>query len=546
VLDVAGTRSLRPGDPHPFSGLDVGWLLDLRARTHGKHPYLVWQPFDRGATAYTFGQVAARSAAVAAGMQARGVQAGDRVLVHLDNSPELVVTWFACARLGAVAVLTNTRLTVSELAPLAARTGVVAGVTQPGLAATVAAAVPGLRWLAVTDHDAGEPPADGTGPDAASSWSALVGDATNWTGRAPDPLAPVSVQFTSGTSGDPKGVVWTHANALWGARTNAVHEDLRQHDVHLVQLPAFHTNGLAYSLLASLWAGCTAVLVPRFSASRFWDLSLRHRCTWAIQTRFTLRVLRELDTPGPGHHQYRLWGNAVADPPDDARHGVRTLGWWGMTETIGHGFVSDVHTPSVPLSMGQPAPEYAIRVVDGSGGPSAPGEPGHLLVGGVRGLSLFAEYLDDPVATADAFDADGWFHTGDRVAYDGAGGWFFVDRDRDVLRVAGENVASSEVEAVVVAVDGVAEAAVVGRPHEFRGEEPVVFVVLRDGADGPAVGDAVLARCAERLADFKVPRAVHVVDALPRATLEKVAKAELRRRLAAGEAPPPVAHQESP
>jgi crotonobetaine/carnitine-CoA ligase len=116
-----------------------------------------------------------------------------------------------------------------------------------------------------------------------------------------------------------------------------------------------------------------------------------------------------------------------------------------------------------------------------------------------------------------------------------------VDRDRDVLRVAGENVASSEIEAVLLGVAGVAEVAVVGRPDDLRGEVPVAFVVLPD--DGPpagAVGEAVAAACRERLADFKRPRALHVVDALPRATLEKVAKAELRRRLAAGEAPPPI------
>ncbi len=128
-------------------------------------------------------------------------------------------------------------------------------------------------------------------------------------GRAADPLAPLSVQFTSGTTSRPKAVLWTHANGLWGAQVCAQHEDLRPDDIHQIQLPLFHTNAQAYSILATLWAGGTAVVVPRFSASRFWDIAVRNRCTWTSLVLFCIKALRDREVPP--EHFFRLWGASV-------------------------------------------------------------------------------------------------------------------------------------------------------------------------------------------------------------------------------------------
>ncbi|HWS74930.1 MAG TPA: ATP-dependent acyl-CoA ligase, partial [Quisquiliibacterium sp.] len=232
-------------------------------------------------------------------------------------------------------------------------------------------------------------------------------------------------------------------------------------------------------------------------------------------------------------HHYRLWGSGVCEPPTDAHFRVKTLGWWGMTETITHGTLGSVGFPSASLSMGRPVPEYEIRVsVDGR--PCEPGQTGDLTIRGVRGLSLFAEYLDNPQATAEAFDADGFFHTGDRVTV-GADGWlYFSDRSKDMLKVGGENVAASEIERVIMTVPGVVEAAVVARKDRMLDEVPVAFV---RAPQVPPQGRAALAQaiedaCRAALADFKRPREVRVVDELPRSTLEKIAKAELRKLIA--------------
>jgi crotonobetaine/carnitine-CoA ligase len=166
---------------------------------------------------------------------------------------------------------------------------------------------------------------------------------------------------------------------------------------------------------------------------------------------------------------------------------------------------------------------------------AAPGETGELQIRGLRGLSLFAEYLNNPDATAESFDDDGWFVTGDRATL-GEGGWlYFADRSKDMLKVGGENVAASEIERVLMTVPGVVEAAVVAKKHPMLDEVPVAFVrcSLPAGEQRSALVGAIEAACASALADFKRPREIRVVDELPRSTLEKIAKAQLRSLLAA-------------
>jgi crotonobetaine/carnitine-CoA ligase len=314
---------------------------------------------------------------------------------------------------------------------------------------------------------------------------------------------------------------------LWAAKVNSAHEGLTAADIQLVYLPLFHINAQAYSVLASLWVGSTFVLQPRFSASRFWDVSVRNRCTWASQVYFALRALATLDVPAK--HSYRLWGTGMSGHPLEAKLGVPTLGWWGMTETISHPIVGDVHIPNRPQTIGYAAPEYSVAVVNAEREPAEPGETGDLLVHGTPGVSLFAGYLHDEAATANAFDVDGWFKTGDRVAVHPDGTFTFSDRAKDMLKVGAENVAASEIERVVAAVPGVGEVAVVGAPDPMLEEVPVAFVVASD--DRPGLDTAVLVACREKLATFKVPRAVRIVSDLPRSTLEKVAKHKLREAL---------------
>jgi crotonobetaine/carnitine-CoA ligase len=223
----------------------------------------------------------------------------------------------------------------------------------------------------------------------------------------------------------------------------------------------------------------------------------------------------------------------VCEPPAFAAFGIKVIGWWGMTETITHGIVGEVDQPNAPMSIGRAAPEYSIRITDDDGAPTGVGGTGNLAIKGVPGLSLFKEYLYNEKATRESFDEHGYFITGDRVTRLENGFVRFGDRAKDMLKVGGENVAASEIEQVIAVVPGVREAAVVGKKHPMLDEVPVVFIIPQSGVERlpQDLHDNVMAACHRALADFKVPRELRFVDELPRSTLEKVAKAELRKML---------------
>jgi carnitine-CoA ligase len=277
-----------------------------------------------------------------------------------------------------------------------------------------------------------------------------------------------------------------------------------------------------------LWVGGTIVLQPKFSASRFWPVSQKHRCTWTSMVPFCLKALMSL--PKPETHTYRYWGNGACDMPTDTHFGVRTIGWWGMTETITHGSVGSAFRADAPMSMGRPSPGYELHVLDEEGVPVKPGEVGDLFVRGVRGVSLFLEYAHDPAATAAAFRPDGLFVTGDRVRLGIDGYLYFADRSKDMLKVGGENIAASEIERVIAAVPGVAEVAIAAKPHPMLTEAPVAFVIAQK-ADDTLVA-RISQACLVSLASFKQPHEIRIVESLPRVTLEKVSKAALRALLA--------------
>jgi crotonobetaine/carnitine-CoA ligase len=512
-----------------FQNFDVPALLRSRAHVRGNHPFLIWEPFEGPSATWSYKRFEHDTRALAAGLSARGIGIGDRVLIHMDNCPEITLAWYACAQLGAVAVTTNARSVGEEMTYFSKHCEAKAAITQPEFADLIGAYCPDIKWMAVTETNSTGAP--GAKPDGAIPFDALFGDAADCPARPADPDLPVGVQYTSGTTSRPKGVVWTHANALWGGKMCSLQENLLPSDIHLCYLPLFHTNAQAYSVLAALWVGATVVTQPRFSASRFWPISLKHKCTWTSMVPFCVRALGAHDVPP--EHQYRLWGNGISDAPWDEHFRVKTIGWWGMTETIAMGIVGDPFGPNHPLSIGRPSPAYDIAIVNDSGAAVGAGESGALKIRGVPGISLFAEYLNNPEATAKSFDEDGFFDTGDRVTLLDDGFVQFADRDKDMLKVGGENVAASEVERVIMAVPGVQEAAVVGKKDDMLDQVPVVFVLPAGGLDGAAPGltDAILEACGKALADFKRPREVHLVDSLPRSTLEKIAKNQLRDAL---------------
>jgi crotonobetaine/carnitine-CoA ligase len=514
---------------NPFTSKNVSWLLEQRAASHPDKVFLSWEPANGNSREWTFSEFTSEVVFFASGLKSSGVNYGDFVVIHLENCPEFLFAWFACVHLGAVPVTTNIRSSKDELSYFIEHSQARFAITETNFVKSMQSCGKDLQWIAcVGDFIGSAVPAE----QEVIAFSSLRDKEAKFKPAETTDQDICCVQYTSGTTNRPKGVVWTHANALWGASVNATHYKLSQTDISLIYLPLFHTNAICYSMLSSLWAAATIVLQPKFSASRFWPLSLKHCCTWASTIPTVIHALTKQSDPS-GKHNYRFWGGATCNIPGVfERWGINTIGNWGMTETISHGIVGSLDLSNSSVAIGMPANEYAIRIVDTDGDEVEIGGSGHLLIKGTPGVTLFLEYLNNKEATEDSYDDDGWFITGDLVMLDHDGSIVFLDREKDVLKVGGENVSAAEIERIIMSIPNIQEAAVVSLQDEFLDEVPAAFVISNKASkDLPG---QVMKKCKEMLADFKVPTMVTVVDELPRITLNKVDKKLLRAQLKLG------------
>jgi len=511
-------------------GQDIPWLLTHWAERKPDHPALVWAPRNGVGRRWTYAELLTDVRRVAAGLAARGVGTGDRVLVHAENCPEMVLAWLGCATLGAVAVTTNTKSVGAEMTYFAGHTRAVAAITQPQFAAMVAEAAPALRWIAVTRDDSGEEPSDEAraASERFDRFDSLLGDADAFETREPDPFLPFGIMFTSGTTSRPKAVVHTHANAVWASRIGPRNVDLRTDDTYLIYLPFFHVNAQSWSFFTVLGAGATAVLMPKWSQSRFWPVIVENGVTHVSVMPFTMAALG--DPNRPKDHALRVGVFGLILPELDRAFGIQLYAAYGMTETVTHATHGKPAEGLPRGSMGRVTPGYQIAIVDKeSGRLCGEGETGELWLRGTRGIQLFLEYADNPEANEKAFE-DGWFKTGDMVKMGPGGAVFYQERDKDLLKVGGENVSAREVEDVIIEHVAVRSVAVVARSDDFLTEVPVAFVIpATPQVDESALSAEIIESCRKRLASFKVPRAVYFVDSFPTGTLDKILKNELRK-----------------
>jgi acyl-CoA synthetase (AMP-forming)/AMP-acid ligase II len=351
--------------------------------------------------------------------------------------------------------------------------------------------------------------------------------------------APVSrpedlalLPYSSGTTGLPKGVMLTHVQLTTAVRQ--VHAVSRPgpRDRLLAVAPFFHVLGFAVTLAGGLAAGATVVTMARFDLERLLALIERHRITMLIGAPPLLLALAThplVDRYDLSSLELLLAGGAPLPPAVQAKvaerlpHAVVGQGW-GMTETTVGAAVPDRTRGSLPGSVGRALPNTSLRVVDPvSGRDLGPGEDGELLVSGPQ---LMAGYRGRPGATAATIDPEGWLHTGDLGHIDAGGNVFIVDRLKELIKVSGYQVAPAELEALLLTHPSVADAAVISRPDERRGEVPVAVVVPR----GELQADALVAWVAARVAPYKRLHGVHFAEALPRSPAGKLLRRVLVER----------------
>jgi HIP---CoA ligase len=492
----------------------------------------------------TYAELDEEARTFAAALVAGGVEPADRVAIWCFNCAEWVVAVLGLLQAGATLVPINTRFKGVEAADLLSRSGAKALVTVTDFLDTDYLAMleaggtelPELRTVVVARGPA-------TGDSVA--WEDFAARATEEARaevdrrrKAVGPDERSDILFTSGTTGVPKGVVMTHGRTLGVATDWVAMTGLSADDRYLMVNPYFHMFGLKAGILASVAAGATMFPEPVFDVDRVLARVGEEGITVLPGPPTLYQSI--LDHPDRDRHDLSTLRVAVTGAADIPVELIRRVNvelpfsivvtGYGLTEAGTASATSPDDDPeTVATTVGRPRPGFELKIADDQGHEVPAGEPGEVVL---RGPTVMAGYLDDPEATAQALSPHGWLRTGDLGVVDGRGCLRIVGRAKDMFIVGGFNAYPAEIENALLRHPDVQQSAVIGIPDDRLGEVGMAFVVARPGAD--VTPEEIVAWSREQMANYKVPRAVELVDELPRNATGKVLKDELRARVATG------------
>lgn len=520
-----GTVAAR-GTARDLTTINVRDFWQDAVRAAPDEPFLV-----HGSGSLSYAEFNRQVDAAAAAWHDLGVRKGDRVAFMLENRPEFLQAWFGLAQIGAILVAFNTRWQAPEVAHLLA-------LAEPRYA-LVSASYREVFHTALSSSDFRLREVMTFGPDDRySDFSARLERA----GSPPPPVDLTAADLlsfisTSGTTGRSKAVMQTHGNYVLTGEGYAHWIELLPGERLYLCLPLFHINSQAYTVMGAIAARGAVVLVERFSASRFWPDMAGYGVNVFNYIGSMLAVLLKRDpVPEERRHAVRLaYGGPALPGPErrqvEERFGLILISGIGMSETT-FGLIESLHQERRSGSLGKPRqhPDPRIvnlaRVVDDTGRDLPPGEVGELIF---HNPVMMAGYYREPEQTA-ATIRGGWLYTGDLVRRDDDGYYYYVDRKKDIVRVKGENVSPAEVEQTLAGHPAILEVAVFGVPSPLTEEEVAAFVVPRPGSS-PSSGE-IIDWCRTRLADFKAPRHLWLVESLPRTETLRVEKHRLRLQAA--------------
>jgi long-chain acyl-CoA synthetase len=500
---------------------NLATILREGALAHPDKPMLLLGPH-----ALTYGEVDTLAGRLAAGLRAAGLRRGDAVAVQLPNVPEFVVTYFGALKAGLTVVPLNPLLKAPEIAyhlrDSAARLLVTFDAFAAEAARGVADAGDQVRMHVVGDAD-----------DAARFEELYAAEDD----RDIEPMSSEDtavIIYTSGTTGRPKGAELTHFQMYMACSVAGDTFAYRDDDVSMAVLPLFHVFGLSSVMNTAVYSGATLVLVPRFDVGAVLDGIEQHRVTVFCGVPTMFIALMHADLSGRDVSSLRICVSGGASIPGEvikgfeaAYPGAPILEGYGLSETCALATFNRSAEERRVMSIGKRMWGIEVRVVDDQDNPLPPG-PDNVGEIVLRGHNVMKGYRGRPDATAEAMRG-GWFHTGD-IGYGDEDGFFYiVDRKKDLVIRGGFNVYPREVEEVLHEHPAVLEAAVVGRSDDRLGEEVVAFVSVRPGSS--TTPEEMVGFCKERLAAYKYPREVRLVEALPKGPSGKVLKTDLRALL---------------
>jgi len=504
-------------------------LGDLLRRTAGRVPEK--PAIVCGEVSWTFREFDTVVNRLANGLAARGVALGDRVAILSRNSHAFAALRFALARLGAVLVPINFMLNADEVAYILRHAGAQTLFVGPDMltlgreAAGRDTRVTQLLWL--PGEDPAVAPADMTG------FEQLLSDDASEPAPALDSRMPAQIIYTSGTESLPKGAILTHEAVCWEYVSCVIEGEISATDTLLHALPLYHCAQLDVFLGPAIYVGASSVITGKPTPDSILPLLARHRINsffappsiWIALMRAPAFDTTDLSALRKGYYGASIMPVEVLKEIARRLPQVRLWNFYGQTEIAP---LATVLKPEDQIrkagSAGRPVLNVETRVVDGDMQVVKPGEIGEIVH---RSPQLLTGYFNDPERTAAAFEG-GWFHSGDLATIDDEGYITVVDRKKDMIKTGGENVASREVEEMVYRIEGVSEVAVVGLPDPYWIEAVTAVIVAKAGHE--LTEAQVIAFCKDRMAHFKVPKRVILVDSLPKNPSGKLLKRELRTR----------------
>ncbi|MFF2077159.1 AMP-binding protein [Kitasatospora sp. NPDC058162] len=519
----------------PLLGDTIGENLDRAVRAFPDRDALVDRPTGRR---WTYAQLAADVDALALGLLELGIAKGDRVGIWAPNCAEWTLTQYATAKLGAILVTVNPAYRAHELEYVLNQAGIRLLVAAErfktsdyaGMIGEVRPRCPELERVLLLGSPAWDDVlAAGRAADPAPL-AARQGE------LAPDD--PINIQYTSGTTGFPKGATLSHHNILNNGYFVGELLDYTEQDRICVPVPFYHCFGMVMGNLAATSHGaCMVIPAPSFEPGATLAAVAAERCTslYGVPTMF----IAELADPDFARYDLGSLRTGIMAgspcPTEVMKEVIERMGMaevsicYGMTETspVSTQTRTDDPVERRVSTVGRVGPHLEVKVVDPATGRTVPrGEPGELCT---RGYSVMLGYWDEPERTAEAVDAARWMHTGDLAVMDGDGYLAITGRIKDMVIRGGENLYPREIEEFLYTHPDVLDVQVIGVPDPKYGEELMAWIRMREGAE-PLTAEAVAAYCAGRLAHFKVPRYVHVVDEFPMTVTGKIRKVEMREQ----------------
>jgi Acyl-CoA synthetases (AMP-forming)/AMP-acid ligases II len=519
AMDMVGGQHLRE-------------MWDFLAEVYGDKTALITESCDGLVQQFSYTSLNAEINRTANLFHAQGIRKGDHVALHLDNCPEFIFCWFGLAKIGAVMVPVNARLLQEESAWVIQN-------SQPRMLVTSTRFYPmyrqiqqecstSLTTICLIDATASHSEAD------VCDFHALKAQQPATLNYAP-PLSTqdtAEILFTSGTTSRPKGVVITHYNLRFAGYYSSWQCALRDDDIYLTVMPAFHIDCQCTAAMAAFSAGATFVLIEKYSARAFWRQVRHYRATVTECIPMMIRTLM-VQPPAATDRQHQLrevmfYLNLSVQEKDAfiERFGVRLLTSYGMTETI-VGIIGDRPGDKRRWpSIGRPGFCYEADIRDDHNQSLPPGEIGEICIKGEPGKTIFKEYYARPDATAQALEADGWLHTGDSGYRDTDGFFYFLDRRCNMIKRGGENVSCVELENIIAAHPKIQDIVVIGIKDAIRDEAIKAFVVLNEGET--LSEEEFFSFCSAHMAKFKVPSYMEIRTGLPRNCSGKIIKKNLR------------------